>query len=36
VAEPPDAAQQILIDHLSRRFLIAASATERMVAAAHR
>lgn len=36
VPEPPDAAQQALIDHLSRRFLIAAAATERMVAAAHR
>jgi len=36
VAEPPDAVQQVLIDHLSRRFLIAASATERMVAAAYR
>jgi hypothetical protein len=30
----PDAVQQALIQHLSRRFLIAASATERMVAAA--
>jgi soluble lytic murein transglycosylase-like protein len=34
--EAPDAAQQALIDHLSRRFLVAAAATERMVAAAHR
>jgi soluble lytic murein transglycosylase-like protein len=34
--EMPDAAQQALIDHLSRRFLIATEATERMVAAAHR
>src|SRR5687767_14351091 len=34
--ELPDAAQQALIDHLSRRFLIAAAATERMVAAAYR
>jgi soluble lytic murein transglycosylase-like protein len=34
--ETPDAVQQALIDHLSRRFLIAAVATERMVAAAHR
>ena len=30
----PDAVQQALIQHLSRRFLIATSATERMVAAA--
>ena len=30
----PDAVQQALIEHLSRRFLIASSATERMVAAA--
>jgi hypothetical protein len=35
-AEAPDAAQQVLIDHLSRRFLVAATATERMVAAAYR
>jgi len=35
-SETPDAAQQALINHLSRRFLIAAAATERMVAAAHR
>ena len=35
-SETPDAAQQALIDHLSRRFLIAAAATERMVAAAYR
>jgi len=34
--EAPDAVQQALIDHLSRRFFIAAAATERMVAAAHR
>lgn len=34
--ETPDAAQQALIDHLSRRFLVAATATERMVAAAYR
>jgi len=34
--EAPDAVQQALIDHLSRRFFIAAIATERMVAAAHR
>jgi hypothetical protein len=34
--ETPDAVQQALIDHLSRRFFIAAAATERMVAAAHR
>jgi soluble lytic murein transglycosylase-like protein len=34
--ETPDAVQQALIDHLSRRFLIATAATERMVAAAHR
>ena len=32
----PDAAQQALIDHVSRRFLVAAAITERMVAAAHR
>jgi soluble lytic murein transglycosylase-like protein len=34
-AQAPDAAQQALIDHLSKRFFIAAGATERMVAAAH-
>ena len=34
-AEAPSAAQQALIDHLSRRYLIAADATERMVAVAH-
>jgi hypothetical protein len=35
VATPPlDATQQALVEHLSRRFFIAASATERMVAAA--
>jgi soluble lytic murein transglycosylase-like protein len=34
--EPLDATQQALADHLSRRFYIAAAATERMVAAAHR
>ena len=33
-AGEPDAVQQALIQHLSRRFLIATSATERMVAAA--
>ena len=32
----PDPIQQVLIEHLSRRFLIAAAATERMVSAAHR
>jgi soluble lytic murein transglycosylase-like protein len=32
----PDAVQQALIDHVSRRFLVAAAITERMVAAAHR
>jgi len=32
----PDAAQQALVDHVSRRFLVAAAITERMVAAAHR
>jgi soluble lytic murein transglycosylase-like protein len=32
----PDAAQQALIDHVSRRFLVASAITERMVAAAHR
>ena len=35
-AEPLDATQQALVEHLSRRFFIAAAATERMVAAAHR
>jgi soluble lytic murein transglycosylase-like protein len=35
-AEPLDATQQALVEHLSRRFLIAAGATERMVAAAYR
>jgi len=35
-AEAPDAAQQVLTAHLSKRFFIAAAATERMVAAAHR
>jgi hypothetical protein len=34
--ETPDAVQQALVDHLSRRFFIAAAPTERMVAAAHR
>ncbi|HYN13408.1 MAG TPA: lytic transglycosylase domain-containing protein [Burkholderiales bacterium] len=34
--EPPDELQRALIEHLSRRFMIAAEATERMVAAAHR
>jgi soluble lytic murein transglycosylase-like protein len=34
--ETPDAVQQALVDHLSRRYFIAAAATERMVAAAHR
>jgi soluble lytic murein transglycosylase-like protein len=34
--EPPDALQRALIEHLSRRFMIASEATERMVAAAHR
>lgn len=34
--ESLDAAQQALADHLARRFYIAAGATERMVAAAHR
>jgi soluble lytic murein transglycosylase-like protein len=32
----PDASQQALAQHLSKRFFIAAAATERMVAAAHR
>ena len=32
----PDPAQQALVDHVSRRFLVAAAVTERMVAAAHR
>ena len=35
-AAVPDATQQALIDHVSRRFLVAAAITERMVAAAHR
>jgi soluble lytic murein transglycosylase-like protein len=35
-AAVPDAAQQALVDHVSRRFLVAAAITERMVAAAHR
>ena len=34
--ETPDAAQQALTAHLSKRFFIAPSATELMVAAAHR
>ena len=34
--EPLDATQQALVAHLSRRFYIAAEATERMVVAAHR
>jgi soluble lytic murein transglycosylase-like protein len=33
---PLDATQQALVEHLSRRFFIAAGATERMVGAAHR
>jgi soluble lytic murein transglycosylase-like protein len=32
----PDAAQQVLTGHLSKRYFIAQEATERMVAAAHR
>src|SRR5688572_14156375 len=36
VEAAPDAAQQVLVAHLSRRFMIAAAATERMVAAAYR
>jgi len=32
----PDVAQQALIDHVSRRFLVAAAVTERMVATAYR
>jgi soluble lytic murein transglycosylase-like protein len=32
----PDPVQQVLIEHLSRRFFIAAAATERMVLTAHR
>jgi soluble lytic murein transglycosylase-like protein len=35
-AEAPDAVQQALTTHLSKRFFIAAEATQRMVAAAHR
>jgi soluble lytic murein transglycosylase-like protein len=35
-AEPLDATQQALVEHLSRRFYIASAATERMVVAAHR
>ena len=34
--EPLDATQQALVEHLSRRFYIASTVTERMVAAAHR
>jgi len=34
--EPLDAAQQALVEHLSRRFFIAAQATERMVLASYR
>jgi soluble lytic murein transglycosylase-like protein len=34
--DPLDATQQALVEHLSRRFYIAAGATERMVAAAYR
>ena len=32
----PDPAQQVLIEYVSRRFLVASAITERMVAAAHR
>src|SRR6185503_4311455 len=35
-AEEPDAVQQVLVDYLSRRFLVASAATERMVRAAYR
>jgi soluble lytic murein transglycosylase-like protein len=35
-AEPLDATQQALVEHLSRRFFIATGATERMVAASYR
>ena len=35
-ASAADPAQQVLIDYLSRRFLVASTATGRMVAAAHR
>jgi soluble lytic murein transglycosylase-like protein len=35
-AAPPDAAQRALVEHLSRRFYIAAGPTERMVQVAHR
>jgi soluble lytic murein transglycosylase-like protein len=34
--QPPNPAQRALIDYLSRRYYIAAEATERMVGAAHR
>jgi soluble lytic murein transglycosylase-like protein len=34
--EPLDATQQVLVEHLSKRFFIAPAVTERMVAAAHR
>jgi soluble lytic murein transglycosylase-like protein len=34
--EPLDATQRALVEHLSRRFFVAAAATERMVTAAHR
>jgi soluble lytic murein transglycosylase-like protein len=32
----PDPGQQVLVDYVSRRFLVAGAITERMVAAAHR
>ena len=35
-ASPPDPAQRVLVEYLSRRFAIAAEATERMVQAADR
>ena len=35
-AEPLDATQQALVEHLSRRFFIATGATERMVVASYR
>lgn len=35
-AQPLDPAQQVLVGYLSRRYYIAAEATERMVGAAHR
>ena len=35
-AQPPEPAQRVLVEYLSRRYYIAAEATERMVGAAYR